>query len=135
MPLGHQTPERNSLTMNTTFEHNPYDLARMGGCASPDSDSSPGAQFLTLVAESLAEAIDYADGTTIDPSDVAHETADGCIPVYTNELWATFVDLAAWTVDTSDLGTPPDMETGARWALYTIAETVCYELIAETDED
>jgi hypothetical protein len=34
----------------------------------------------------------------------AAEIADYCVPVYTHNLWVTFVDLAAYSEDVSDLG-------------------------------
>lgn len=109
--------------------HGVYKLADMAGAASPDSKTSPGAEFLTGVAESFQEAVDNG---WFD-EDSVHEIADGAVPVYTHEMWKTFVDLAAWQEDVEhdDL----DMTAQAGMALYQIAQRLVEALAAEREEE
>lgn len=108
-----------------------YTLARMAGCADPASATSPGAEFLRSVETSTEEAIEYGRHRDDDLYDVAHEIADGCVPVYTYTMWQTFTDLAAWQVDLDDLGMPDDMTTGAMWALYEIGRELAAALLQD----
>lgn len=135
--------------MTVSFDHlTTWHLANLADCGSPDKPDrygfdpspnglsflpSPGAQFLRLVADSTAEAIDYA-GEDFDPDSYDPcEDADGSVPVYAHELWSTFVDLAAYNEDPSELGydSESDMETLARVCLYMIAERLAVALVAE----
>lgn len=119
--------------MDTTRERlTPYELARMADCGSPSSVSSEGAQFLTLVDDTVRERIAYSGG--IDSDDV-HELADGCVPLWSTwQLWQTFTDLEAWNVDTSDYGTPEDMTQGAATCLYLVAEQLVTALVDHYEE-
>lgn len=123
--------------MSDTTTHGAYALARLAECAGPDSESSPGAKFLVLVEDSFIEAVEYdrfpAEGDEW-PSDVVHEIADGCVPVYTHDRWVTFVDLAAYQEDVSELaGGGEDMTTLAAYALYQIAYRLAAELLIERE--
>jgi hypothetical protein len=126
------------MTTNTETRTS-WQLARMAGCADPDEhdgrgsrDGSAGAQFLRSIEYSVAD-YDSPD------EDTAHEIADGAVPVYTHELWKTFVDLAAYTEDPSELGydDASDMEKLAGACLYLIGRRLAEALIEEleTDED
>lgn len=107
-----------------TEARTPWQLARMAGCADPDAVDSPGAAFLQNVASATIEACEYAGAW--DPDD-AHEIADGAVPVYTGEMWRTFVDLAAWVEDLDELGgSTGDMTRDASVALYLIASRLAY---------
>ena len=135
--MSHVTPE----TFTT------WQLANMANCASPDRpdcygfepdgiagrifDPSPGAIFLRRIADAFAEHVEYV-GEDFDPddSDTAGDAADGAVPVYTSNVWATFVDLGAYAedeihhyVDNSD-----DMEKRAQVALYLIGERLFFAL-------
>lgn len=115
-------------------ERTPYALASLAGCASPDSPDSPGARFLKRVETDVFETIEYDGG--IEPHADVHETAfqiaDRCVPVYTHERWETFVDLAAYTEDTRELGDDgSDLTQSAGLALYMIAERLAAELLEE----
>ena len=123
-------------------EHNPFCLASLADCASPDSISSPGAAFLASVARDVAEHVEsyVAEG---DPGyrltelreDGSHEIADSAVPVYTHERWQVFVDLAAYNEDASELGATADDLTGAAGvALYMIAERLVHALADELSE-
>lgn len=113
-------------------ERNAYHLASMAGCASPDSLESAGAVFLGHVADGVEERADEWD------EDAVHEIADGAVPIYTYHVWSTFVDLAAYNEDPTELGADAsDLEQAAKVALYMIAERLVYALreADATDED
>ena len=115
-------------------------LAADAGCAYPNGETSPGARFLELVASSLVKAVDWIwtndDENVTDWHDVAHEVADGCVPIYTHDLWATFADLGAYQEDPTELGFDgSDMEQGARVCLYMIAERLASELLRSLGVD
>jgi hypothetical protein len=60
------------------------------------------------------------------------ELADSAVPVYSADLWRTFVAVAAWTEDISEFGLITDIEQAARIALYQIAERLLQALEAES---
>jgi len=111
---------------------NAYELAHLAGVASPDTPESPGAHFLERVESDYQE---HRKDGTYDPDDSPHDIADVCVPIYTYEVWQTFVDLAAWQEDPTELGADAgDMEQAAKVCLYLIAERLVYAL-AEADEE
>jgi hypothetical protein len=124
-------------------KHTANMLASMAGCVSPDTATSAGATFLALVQSSTVEAVrwsvEHGEGATLSDyiySNMPQETADGCVPVYTHTLWATFVDLGAYNEDLGDLGgTSGDMEQDARVSLFIIAERLIQELLEEILEE
>lgn len=127
--------------MTTTDRHTIFALARMAGCGDPDTPDSPGARFLTSVADAASEHW-YAYGPDgADDDDAVHEIADGIVPVYTHELWLTFVDLAAYRED-DDTGIMADalshghadLDKVAGIALYQIAERLLRAELAEHAE-
>ena len=70
-----------------------------------------------------------SDRVHYDDAEAAiHELADGAVPVYTADLWRTFVGVAAWTEDISDFGPITDIQQAARVALYQIAERLLQAL-------
>jgi hypothetical protein len=128
-----------------------WQLANLAGCADPDEHdgigfdlpagaiedrrviASPGANFLRSVEDAVREAFDYHEG---QPGDDWHEVADGAVPVYTHALWSTFVDLAAYNEDPSELGCEADdMTRAAGVCLYMIAERLAMALAEEYDEE
>ncbi len=112
--------------MNATV----WQLARLADCADPDTLTSAGAQFLQSV-EGAYEDMRENEATADD----VHEYADGAVPIYTHEVWATFADLAAWNEDPSELiGDQGDMTKGATVALYMIAERLLSALLGEDDQ-
>jgi hypothetical protein len=92
----------------------PWSLAAVAEVGDPDGAKSPGARWLRSTARSIADMIpDYdpqvLDQDTdsvrdtihrlldkLDDSGALHETIDGCVPIYTDELWQVFTDLRGW---------------------------------------
>lgn len=127
--------------MTTTDRHTIFALARMAGCGDPDNPDSPGARFLTSVADAASEHW-YAYGPDgAEDDDAVWEIADGAVPVYTHELWLTFVDLAAYRED-DDSGLmadalshgPAELDKVAGIALYQIAERLVRAVLADHAE-
>lgn len=111
-------------------EYTVYELARLAECASPDSEESAGARFLSSVQDAMNEQRAYsADGVVDD--DTVTEVADGAPDVYTHRMWAEFVDLCAYQEDPTELGVDEsDMEQAARVCLYMIATRLAVALNA-----
>ena len=108
------------------MQHNAYQLANLAECASPDSDSSPGAMFLISVQDGVNDATSY-NPTQTEWADQAAQIADNAPDVYTHTLWLEFIDLCAYREDPSDLG--------VRVCLYLIAERLANVLFARYNED
>jgi hypothetical protein len=123
-----------------------YELSGLADCASPDrhdgigfepaaepQEGSAGAKFLRHVAEDVAERLTDGIG---DVHDEAHEVADNAVPIYTHELWTTFVDLAAYQEDPSELGAESDdLTKAAGVALYMIGNRLAVALFEEHEDD
>ena len=118
--------------MTTETERTVWTLAGMAGVASPDSLTSPGAEWLELVAAYLVGAAEEL-AEAVYPEDMIYEMADGLVPIYTHERWQVFVDLAAYTEDITDFGPIDDMEQAAGVALFMIAERLLTALVAEEE--
>jgi hypothetical protein len=100
----------------------------MAGCADPVGTTSAGGRFLLAVWDAVEDRESYSD-------DAVHEIADGAVPVYTLEVWAAFVDLAAWSEDPSELGVDgSDMEQAAKVCLYLIAQRLASVLMEQARE-
>ncbi len=113
-----------------------YALARLAECGDPDHEDSPGAEFLGQTVDALAEAVrwDAENDGGRDLSDIIAETADGAVPIGTYELWRVFVDLTAYTEDTSELvSAGAHLTDQARVALYLVAERLCYGVTGDLD--
>jgi hypothetical protein len=84
-------------------------------------------------------SVEHDEGATLDDyvcEGSVTEIADGCVPVYTHRLWATFVDLAAYSEDLDDLGgTSGNMEQDATASLFAIAERLVHALLEEILEE
>lgn len=144
---------KDSLTaaLNYIRTFNPFQLARIADCGSPDSEDSPGASMLAGVLSSFTEAVEYAAdawpeyGPTemaehIRDDDAGHEAADSAPSVYTYDMWKQFVDLAAWQEDPSEIGADEtrDMEKMGSACLYLIARRLwdaLAEALAEFEDD
>ena len=117
--------------------NNAHELAYMASVTSPDSATSPGADFLLSVQDSVNEAWSYNND---EPGpygwdDTAHEIADSAVPIYTYQKRLTFTDLAAWQEDLSEWEQPgQDMDQLSSLALYMIAERLAYALFEELAE-
>lgn len=109
-----------------------YVLAGMADCATPDSLDSIGAQFLTAVAQATVESLEYDD----DRDDIPWTAADQCVPIYTYDVWRTFVDLAAWREDPTELGADgSDMEQAAKVCLFAIGERLAAAVLDDMGGD
>jgi hypothetical protein len=149
-----------------TDQFTSWHLSNMADVASPDRsddkghdepptrldgyEPSAGATFLRRVARDVADRI-TEEGDDFDPdefSDMAHEVADGCVPIYTYERWLTFTDLAAWQeVETrGNVGMPDvaecdglelsgDMTDMAGQVLYAIALRLVNALVRDMVEN
>lgn len=117
---------------------NAYQLAYLADCGVPDTRESLGAQFLLEVQEATAARRADFDGSE-DMTDVAHEIADGAASIYsTIDLWRTFVDLAGFREDVSDLGFEFDCNEAEKYpmtALYLIADRLASALLGDTLAD
>jgi hypothetical protein len=118
----------------TRTAYTAWQLARLADCLDPDSTESPGAAFLDGVEADYWERREDDD---YDADDTPHEIADAAVPVYTHDLWATFVDLGAYQQDPSELGADvSDMTQCASVALYMIAARLVRALHdAHADDD
>jgi len=129
--------------------HTSWTLADLAGCSSPDAHdgigfddtadlpadykSSPGADFLRRVETDVAERV--ADGS-FDEDDSPAEIADGAVPIYTHDLWTTFVDLGAYNEDPSELGAEADdLTRAAGVCLYLIADRLARALADEIEDE
>lgn len=134
--------------MTETIALNAYELANLADCGTPDTLESPGARFLLNVQSSVAEVLDaIATGEASydlaeledNASDEAHDIADSAVPIYTHELWATFVDLAAYQEDLGGGLDPAAMEQDHDWlarvSLYEIAQRLALVLLEQAGEE
>jgi hypothetical protein len=121
-------------------ERTVWELARMAECSDPDKTDSPGANFLRAIESSVKDALSYGyeqgDDVTSDEwqSERSSELADYCVPVYTHNLWVTFVDLAAYSEDLSDWAYEHDTDSPERLpslALYVIGERLSLALFED----
>ena len=118
-----------------------YGLTNMADVASPDALDSPGAQFLTSVRDSFLEWANYdradnsdAVGTLTERAqDAAWEQVDSCVPVYTHDVWRTFVDLCAYADEDAQeaLTSAENVTFGAMATLGRIAERLFVALAEE----
>ena len=116
----------------TITTRTPWQLARLAECSDPDSDSSAGASFLLSIQSDVVDRINDDDWN----EDAAHEIADGSVPVYTYTMWQTFVDVAAFEEDPSELGSEErSMNARAGICLYMIARRLADALAAELAEE
>lgn len=110
---------------------NAHILARMAECAAPDTSESPGARFLTLVADSVLELVAESE----DGDEIPFLAADGCVPIYTHNVWRTFTDLAAWQEDPTEYGADAsDMEQAAKVCLAIIGERLAAAVLDDMGE-
>lgn len=123
-----QAAHRSNLTA-TLNSYTAHQLAYRADCLYPDLTSS--ANFLTIIRDTVVDWFEN-DYVTDDPSDDAHEIADGCIPVYTHEQWEMFTDLGLYQDSTGlveDL--QPTIGNLAAVSLYVTAETLATALLSE----
>jgi len=105
-----------------------FRLSNEAGIASAPVIPSDGSKFLESVRDAFIERMEFQRSDALgawriseDVVDIIHEVVDGCVPIYTHQIWETFTDLCAWTEDLSELGGPEtDMNKNAMTALYMI---------------
>jgi len=112
---------------------NSHQLAALAGTPSPDSHNSPGASYLGRLKDTICDSYRYATehNNTFDSDDL-HQIVDGCVPVYTHELWTAFTDLAAYEQDVSEYGyeyVPDRPEQYPATALYMVGMALASELV------
>lgn len=116
----------------TVTERTVWNLAARADVAEPDTEGSAGADFLRRVESAVDDVLQYGEGADIDDyRDGITEQADSCVPVYTHQRWAAFVDLGAYGEDIDELGQPGDLTTAAGYALYLIAERLLTALVED----
>ena len=137
--------------MSDLATHTTWELANLADCQSPDEhdgrgfedaeprEGSSGAEFLRRVADDVKER--FEDGGW-DEDDSPHEIADNAVPIYTHQMWKTFVDLCAYQEDPSELGFDTgDPDRLASICLYIIADRLAralgeeYADVADEDDD
>lgn len=119
----------------TAEKLNAWELARIAEVQSPDSLESPGALFLLSVQDAVVEWLKSNEATESLACVIADDEVQVLESHGTGGKWRAFVDLLAFQEDTSDLGTPEDMNQGADWALYMIAERLAVALLETADDE
>lgn len=79
-----------------------YGMQDHCGVSTPDSDSSPGADWLYWLHNAVSEAWDsgrFGPDSGEDETDVISEIADAHIPIYTHNRWQVFTDLCLYSED------------------------------------
>lgn len=114
----------------------PWALARLAECAGPDATDGPGARFLCRVRDSVMEDWERLTEYDGDPDydGAVSEIADACVPIYSGELWTTFVDLGAYREDAMTLGPFENLDQAARIALHMISGRLVWALVEEGKE-
>jgi len=111
-----------------------YALADEVRCSDPDSSSSPGAQFLSGILETLLGSVNDLF-TADEPSNMLTEMADGLVPSYASRIWEVFTDLGAYDYD-NDYGLTEgsgSMTRAASVILYSIASDLVNILYPELE--
>lgn len=109
----------------------PWGLARLADCANPDDMGSPGAMFLRLVRDCVADDWDrLTEHEDPDYFGAVAEIADTCVPDTTDGVWRVFTDLAVYAENVGNL-LFDDITAAAGHALYRIATRLVYALVEE----
>ncbi|MDQ3222056.1 MAG: hypothetical protein M3Q75_01040 [Gemmatimonadota bacterium] len=118
-----------------------YSLANLADCTLGGPDGH-GAPFLIGVRDHVVEMHEWAVANDVERPDLyerSDEVADSAVPVYTYDLWQTFVDVSAFSEDISDYGVDvSDLDRVARTAVYMVAERLAsalFEQLADDDGD
>ena len=135
--------------IDTINNFSAYRLSLKADVASPDAVDSHGAQFLARVRDAFVEWVEYGrdayDVQSLDEraQDDAFEQVDACVPVYTHQIWQTFIDLAAYDDESAVECDGLTMTERASYVLESIAERLFVALaeeyvsayVAEHEED
>ena len=133
------------MILDSIKSYNPFTLAHMAECGSPDDAGSAGAGFLTRVRDALVESVEdkWTNGTpladaveAVRDGEAAHRIADEAPDIHTHARWRQFIDLTAYNEDISEYGEPSDdMTENAGVALYIIANRLVHVLLDEIEEN
>lgn len=107
---------------NEVDKYSLYDLSRMAGCSQPEGEDTDGAKFLRECISMAMEIDNYYDEVG---SDEIAETADGLVPIYTNELWNVWVDCGGYRHDGEFRDFARSNDVGDM--MNRIAQADCYE--------
>ena len=129
------------MTHETIKDLTSYELAGIAGCElTPGLEGwgTLGCIFLLNVRDDLVERAEWnaREYGTPPTEDDCHEIADSAVPVYTHDLWRTFVDLSAWRQDDEAdelTGAETDLDGRAQVALYVIAYRLAIRLAGHYD--
>jgi hypothetical protein len=119
-------------------EREPFVLARDADCGEPSKRDSDGSRFLVRVRNAVHELLSELDSDgrnllrdgSMDDDGALDKIADSSVPIYTHELWSTFVDLSAYNEDVDEYE-PTDLTNAAGIALYVIAKRLVGSLVDE----
>lgn len=111
-----------------------YSIAHAADVYLPDSDNSPGAEWLRTLRDAAVETFDLDDngGEVSDTVSqmLAENEGDAPYVIGTHRAWSVFVDLGAYNEDLTDLGYESipanDLSKAVDLALYQVAERVLY---------
>jgi hypothetical protein len=132
--------------MDAMNKRNAYELANDADVTTPDSPESYGATFLLSIQDYVLEMIETVvegqDETTGDDlRNNVWSAIDGSVPIYTYQKWMTFVDLAAWQEDASEMfgsdvvKVDEALDQLSDIALNQIADRLAYRLIESWERD
>lgn len=104
------------------------DLVALGECSHPDTDESPGAEFLGYVKRDVIEALEDENWAAGLDQDAAYEKATeiaNATPSHHNYTrWMEAGDLAAWDEEPESGEWPDVLIDAVGVALYQIAERI-----------
>ena len=100
-----------------------YELSSMADCGTPRNSISDGADFLVAIRDSFIEAL---KDETLD-TDELYPLVDENIPIWYSSLWATFVDLEAYSEEPEEM--LQDLNGMASWALAEIGNRLVASLV------
>ena len=132
VPNNESEHSMNEFTKPKWADSGPNTLSYLAECGAPDSIDSAGSLFLLHVRDSLLEHLGYCDCVG-DHNDAITEIADGAPDVHTHKRWQEFVDLCAYGEDLSEFGVASNTTEMAGWALYQIANRLCWGLLQQAD--
>ena len=123
--------------IDTINNFSAYRLSLKADVESPDAVGSHGAQFLASVRDAFVEWVEYGrDAYDVQSlpetaQDHAIDQVDACVPVYTHQIWQTFIDLSAYSDESSDEFDGATMTEQASYVLARIAERLFMALAEE----
>ena len=106
--------------MTDTLQVRAWQLAQAVGCSSYfDGPDSAGARFFASIVDDVDRAPSEREYS--EREDWPSEIAESVTPIYTGEVWATFVDIAAYnTEESEEAADGRDMSEPTAWAIATL---------------